>query len=61
MEAAATDCVQESAEVAMKTLSTKSLIEHVINRRIEYLVGTLIAHQLGLLDMGMSAAQQCMV
>lgn len=55
------DCVQEGAEVVMKTMSTKSLIEHIVSRRIEYLVGTLIAYQIGLVDMGMSAAQQCMV
>lgn len=56
-----TECVQESADVAMKAMSTRSLIEHVVARRIEYLVGTLIAYQMGLLDMATSAAQQCMV
>ena len=60
MEAAA-ECAQETADVAMKAMSTKSLIAHVVERRIEYLVGTLIAYQIGLLDMGMSAAQQCLV
>ena len=55
------DCVQEGADVVMKTMSTKNLIEHIVSRRIEYLVGTLIAYQIGLVDMGMSAAQQCMV
>jgi len=25
-------------------------LEHIVERRIEYLVGTLIAHQMGLLD-----------
>jgi hypothetical protein len=56
-----TEVVQEGADVAMKAMSTKSLIEHVVARRIEYLVGTLIAYQMGFLDMAMSAAQQCMV
>ena len=60
MEAAA-ECLQESSDVAMKAMSTKSLIAHVLERRIEYLVGTLIAYQIGLFDMGMSAAQQCLV
>jgi hypothetical protein len=57
----AADCVQETADVAMKTISTKNLIAHIVERRIEYLVGSLIAYQMGLLDMGMSAAQQCLV
>jgi len=32
--------------------ATKSatVLEHILERRIEYLVGTLIAHQMGLLD-----------
>jgi hypothetical protein len=54
-----TEVVQEGADVVMKTMSTKNLIAHILERRIEYLVGTLIAYQMGLLDMGMSAAQQC--
>jgi hypothetical protein len=54
-----TEVVQEGADVVMKTMSTKNLIAHILERRIEYFVGTLIAYQMGLLDMGMSAAQQC--
>lgn len=32
--------------------ATKSvtIMEHIVERRIEYLVGTLIAHQMGFLD-----------
>ena len=56
-----TECLQEGADVAVKAMNTKTLIAHIVERRIEYLVGTLIAYQIGLLDMGMSAAQQCLV
>lgn len=56
-----TECVQESADAAMKAMNIKTLIAHIVERRIEYLVGTLIAYQMGLLDMAMTAGQQCLV
>jgi hypothetical protein len=38
------------AEAAVDTARGASLVAHVVERRLEYLIGTLIAHQLGLLD-----------
>lgn len=52
----------DTAEVidASKTaMSTSSLIAHIVERRIEYLVGTLIAYQMGLLDTLVQHGQQC--
>jgi hypothetical protein len=52
----------DTAEVidASKTaMSTSSLIAHIVERRIEYLVGTLIAYQMGLLDTLVTHGQQC--
>ena len=52
----------EAAEVidASKTaMSTSSLIAHIVERRIEYLLGSLIAYQLGLLDSLVAAGQTC--
>ena len=39
--------VVESAVEATKSLT---VLEHILERRLEYLIGTLIAHQMGLLD-----------
>lgn len=49
----------EAVDVAKKTLSTTSLVAHIVERRIEYLVGTLIAYQLGILDQVVATGQQC--
>jgi len=49
----------EAVTVASKTLSTSSLIAHIVERRIEYLVGTLIAYQIGILDQLVATGQQC--
>ena len=35
---------------AITAAKSVSVLEHIVERRIEYLVGTLIAHQMGLLD-----------
>lgn len=51
----------ENVDAAMKTMSASSLIGHIVERRIEYLLGTLIAYQLGLLDTLVSNASQCLV
>lgn len=51
--------MSESIEVASKALTTKSLIAHIVERRIEYLVGTLIAYQIGLLDQLVATGHQC--
>lgn len=37
-------------ETAVKASQGASVLAHIVERRIEYLIATLIAHQLGLLD-----------
>jgi len=37
-------------ESVAKASQGASVLAHIVERRLEYLVGTLIAHQLGLLD-----------
>ena len=37
-------------ESAAKASQGASVLAHIVERRLEYLIGTLIAHQLGLLD-----------
>jgi len=49
----------EAVEVGKKAISTSSLVAHIVERRIEYLVGTLIAYQIGLLDQLVAHGQQC--
>jgi hypothetical protein len=53
------DTATEGAELAKKAMSTSSLIAHIVERRIEYLVGTLIAYQIGILDQLVAKGQQC--
>jgi hypothetical protein len=55
----ATPDVAEGAELASRAMSTSSLIAHIVERRIEYLLGTLVAYQLGLLDQVISVGQTC--
>ena len=38
------------ASEAITATKTVNVLEHIKGRRIEYLLGTLIAHQMGLLD-----------
>jgi len=44
--------VESSTIVTDVVTATKgaTVLEHILERRIEYLVGTLIAHQMGVLD-----------
>jgi hypothetical protein len=49
----------EAVDAAKKAISTSSLITHIVERRIEYLVGTLIAYQIGLLDQLVATGSQC--
>lgn len=49
----------ERTDAVMKTVSSAKLIGHIVERRIEYLLGTLIAYQLGLLDNLVSYGSQC--
>jgi len=37
-------------ETVAKASQSASVLAHIVERRLEYLIGTLIAHQLGLLD-----------
>jgi len=37
-------------ESVVKASQGASVLTHIVERRLEYLIGTLIAHQLGLLD-----------
>jgi len=54
------DTAGEAADVAMKTVSTTNLIGHIIERRLEYLIGTLLVYQMGLLDTLVAGAGQCL-
>lgn len=53
------DTAEAVIDASKKTISTASLMGHIVERRIEYLLGTLIAYQLGLLDQLVSAGTQC--
>ncbi len=53
------DGTAEAVDLGKKAISTSSLIAHVVERRIEYLLGSLIAYQLGLLDTVVASAQTC--
>ena len=44
------DAAATAVESAVKVSQGASVLAHVVERRLEYLIGTLIAHQLGLLD-----------
>ena len=50
---------ETAVDLGKKAISTSSLIAHIVERRIEYLVGTLLAYQMGLLDTLVSHGQQC--
>jgi hypothetical protein len=50
---------EAAVDVGKKVMSTSSLIAHIVERRIEYLVGTLIAYQIGLLDQLVATGHQC--
>jgi len=39
-----------AVETVVKGTQGASVLAHIVERRLEYLIGTLIAHQLGLLD-----------
>ncbi len=50
----------EAVDLGKKAISTSSLIAHVVERRIEYLIASLIAYQMGLLDTLVSQGSQCL-
>ena len=37
-------------DTAVNATKAASLLSHIVERRLEYLIGTLVAHQLGFLD-----------
>lgn len=50
----------EAVDLGKKAISTSSLIAHVVERRIEYLIASLIAYQMGLLDTLVTQGSQCL-
>ena len=44
------DTTAVAVESVAKVSQGASVLAHIVERRLEYLIGTLIAHQLGLLD-----------
>jgi hypothetical protein len=44
------DTAAAAVESVAKVSQGASVLTHIVERRLEYLIGTLIAHQLGLLD-----------
>jgi len=44
------DTAATAVETVAKASQSASVLAHIVERRLEYLIGTLIAHQLGLLD-----------
>lgn len=49
----------ESSEALLKGSQLASVLSHIAERRIEYLLGSLIAYQLGLLDQFVTYGSQC--
>lgn len=47
------------AEGVLKSARAASVLAHIAERRIEYLLGSLIAYQLGLLDQFVTYGSQC--
>lgn len=50
----------EEAHAVIKGARTASVLAHIAERRIEYLLGSLIAYQLGLLDQFVTYGSQCL-
>jgi len=48
-----------AVDSAKKAINSMTLMQHIVERRIEVLLGTLIAYQLGLLDTMVSTGQAC--
>lgn len=49
----------EATEAAIKVNQGLAMLTHIAERRIEYLLGTLIAYQLGLLDKLVTYGSSC--
>ena len=50
---------ETAVDTAKKAINSMTLMQHIVERRIEVLLGTLIAYQLGLLDTMVSTGQAC--
>ncbi len=51
---------EAAVDLGKKAISTSSLIAHIVERRIEYLIASLIAYQMGLMDTLISQGSQCL-
>ena len=49
----------EAMDAAKKAVTSANVLQHIVERRIEYLLGTLIAYQLGFLDQVVTYGSQC--
>lgn len=47
-------------DAGKKAINTATLMQHIVERRIELLLGTLIAYQLGLLDQLSTIGSSCL-
>ena len=50
---------EAAVDGAKKAINSMTLMQHIVERRIEVLLGTLIAYQLGLLDTMVATGQAC--
>ena len=50
---------ETAVDTTKKAINSMTLMQHIVERRIEVLLGTLIAYQLGLLDTMVSTGQAC--
>jgi hypothetical protein len=53
------DTAEVITENAGKAVTSGRVLQMIVERRIEVLLGTLIAYQIGMLDQLVSAGQQC--
>ncbi len=44
----------DAVDTVVKGTQGASVLAHIVERRLEYLIGTLIAHQLGLIEQVMT-------
>lgn len=48
-----------AVDAAQKAVTSGRILQMIVERRIEVLLGTLIAYQIGMLDQLVAAGQQC--
>lgn len=53
------DTAEAVADVSKKAITSGRVLQMIVERRIEVLLGTLIAYQIGALDQLVTAGQQC--